>query len=262
LLIAILVLFSVYAFAPIRTNLLVLGIDYAPPGNAISRSDTIIMATIIPTGPKVATLSIPRDLWVNVPGVGENRINTAHFYAEGQQLGSGPLATMETIRQNFGIDVDYYVRLRFEAVRSVVNAMGGVDIVLEKPMAGYTEGEYHLTGRKALAFARHRLGSDDFFRMEQGQLLIKAILKQMLHPKTWPRIPLMMAAAASEVDTNVPWWQWPRLGIALLRAGPDGIESHSIERRMTTSYTTNEGANVLLPDWSQINPLVKEIFGE
>src|SRR5512134_460647 len=56
LLIAILVLFSVYAFAPIRTNLLVLGIDYAPAGNATSRSDTIIMATIIPTGPKVATL--------------------------------------------------------------------------------------------------------------------------------------------------------------------------------------------------------------
>jgi LCP family protein required for cell wall assembly len=262
LLIAILVVFAGYVFSPIRTNLLILGIDYAPDYNAVSRSDTIILMTIIPTGPYVATLSIPRDLWVNVPGAGENRINTAHFFAEGQQAGSGPFATIETIRQNFGVDVDYYVRLRFEAVRSVVNAMGGVDIVLDKPMAGYTAGEYHLTGRKALAFARNRSGSDDFFRMEQGQLLIKSILKQMIHPKTWPRIPLIVAAAAREVDTNVPLWQWPRLGIALLRAGPDGIESHAIERQMTTSYTTNEGANVLLPDWFQINSLVKEIFGQ
>jgi anionic cell wall polymer biosynthesis LytR-Cps2A-Psr (LCP) family protein len=137
-----------------------------------------------------------------------------------------------------------------------------LDIVLEEPMAGYAAGEYHLTGRKALAFARNRTGSDDFFRMEQGQLLIKSIIKQMLKPRTWPRLPLVMAALAKEVDTNVPWWQWPRLGIALLRAGPDGIETHKIERQMTTSYTTDQGANVLLPDWSQINPMVKEIFGQ
>lgn len=262
LVIVVVLVFVGYAFAPIRTNLLILGIDYAPPPSSVSRSDTIMLATFIPAEPYVAVLSIPRDLWVNVPGVGENRINTAHFFAEGQQAGSGPFAMMETIRQNFGVKVDYYIRLRFEAVRSIVNAMGGVDIVLEKPMAGYEPGKYHLTGKKALAFARHRLGADDFFRMEQGQLLIKSMMRQMLHPKSWPRIPLIMAALAQDVDTNVPWWQWPRLGIAVLRAGPDGIDSRTIKRQMTTSYTTAEGANVLLPDWSQINPLVKEMFGQ
>jgi LCP family protein required for cell wall assembly len=262
LLIAVILVFVVYAFAPIRTNLLVLGIDYAPPGSAVSRSDTIILATIIPTEPYVAALSIPRDLWVTIPSMGENRINTAHFFAEGQQAGSGPFATMETIRQNFGVDVGYYLRLRFEAVRGIVNAMGGVDIVLDKPLAGYAPGKYHLTGNKALAFARHRLGADDFFRMEQGQLLVKAILRQMLHPKSWPRIPLIMAALAKDVDTNIPWWQWPRLGIAILRAGPDGIDNRTIKREMTTPYTTEQGANVLLPDWSQISPLIKEMFGQ
>ena len=260
LLIVVALMFAVYAFTPVRTNLLVLGIDYAPPGSSVSRSDTIILATVVPTKPYVATLSIPRDLWVNIPGVGENRINTAHFFAEGQQVGSGPFATMETIRENFGVDVDYFLRLRFEAVRGIVNAMGGVDITLDKPLAGYAPGKYHLTGNKALAFARHRLGADDFFRMEQGQLLIKAIVRQLLRPTSWPRIPLVMAALAKDVDTNIPWWQWPRLGLAILRAGPDGIDNRQIERQMTTSFTTDQGANVLLPDWSQINPLVKEMF--
>jgi LCP family protein required for cell wall assembly len=262
LILAIVLVFLGYALTPARTNLLILGIDYAPPGSAVSRSDTIILATIIPTEPYVATLSIPRDLWVNVTGVGENRINTAHFFAEAQQPGSGPYATMETIRQNFDVDVTYFLRLHFETVRSLVNAMGGVDIDLDKPMAGYQAGKYHLTGNKALAFARHRLGADDFFRMEQGQLLIRAILKQMLRPKTWPRIPFMFAVLTNEVDTNLPWWQWPRLAIAILRAGPDGIDHRTIERQMTTAYTTDQGASVLLPDWSRINPLIKEIFGQ
>ena len=262
LLVALALVLAVYFFVPTRTNLLILGIDYAPPGSAVSRSDTIILATVIPTEPYIGVLSIPRDLWVNVPGVGENRINTAHFFAEAQQPGSGPYATMETIRQDFGVNVDYFVRIRFEGVRSVVNAMGGVDITLDKPLAGYPAGSYHLTGNKALAFARHRLGADDFFRMEQGQLLIKAILRQMLRPAMWPRIPLVLAAVAREVYTNVPWWQWPRLAMAMLRAGPDGLDNRTIGRDMATPFTTPQGASVLLPDWSKINPVISEMFGK
>ena len=175
LLLALAMVLAVYLFAPLRTNILLLGIDYAPPGSSVSRSDTIILATVIPTEPYVGVLAIPRDLWVNIPGVGENRINAAHFFAEAQQVGSGPEAVIDTIQQNFGVDADYFMRIRFEGVRSVVDAMGGVDIELDRPMAGYPAGHHHLTGNKALAFARHRLGADDFFRMEQGQLLIKAI---------------------------------------------------------------------------------------
>ena len=252
----------IYLLAPFRTNLLILGIDYTPIENVVGRSDTIIMATVLPLEPYVGALSVPRDLWVGIPGVGENRINTAHFFAEGQQAGSGPAAAMATIERNFGVRMDYFIRLRFDGVRSIVNAMGGVDIELEKPMAGYSVGKHHLTGRKALAFARNRSGSDDFFRMEQGRLLIRSIFRQMLQPRMWPRLPGVLAAAMSQVDTNLPVWQWPRLGLAVLRAGPDGIDYRTIDREMVTSFTTSQGASVLLPDWSRINPVLAEMFGE
>lgn len=257
---------ALYFFAPLSTNVLVLGIDYAPPGSTVGRSDTIIFMSVTPLklqplGPKVALLSIPRDLWVNIPGYGENRINTAHFFAEAQQPGAGPYSAMETVRQNFGLGVRYFLRVKFEGFKDVVDAMGGVDIDLQEPIAGYPAGRHHLTGNKALAFARSRMGSDDFFRMQQGQILIKSILRQMMNPVYWPRLPGAALAFLRSVDTNIPVWLWPRLTLALLLTGPDGIDNRTIEREMVTPFTTDQGASVLLPDWSQINPLLRDMFG-
>lgn len=253
---------GIYFLVPLRTNLLLMGIDYAPGDSRVSRTDTLILTTIIPRKPYVGMLSIPRDLWVNVPGVGANRINTAHFFAEGQQAGSGPEATMETIRQNFGVDVGYYVRINFQGFREVVNAMGGVDVDLPEAMAGYPAGRHHLTGNKALAFVRSRQGSDDFFRMEQGQLVMKAVFRQMLSPLKWPRLPAVLLAFSQATDTNVPFLLWPRLGLAVLRAGPEGIDNRTISREMAVPFTTSDGAQVLLPEWSLINPVLLEMFGQ
>ncbi len=255
-------LLAIYFIAPARTNTLLLGIDFTPPENAVGRSDTMILSSINPLKPTVATLSIPRDLWVNVPGVGENRINTAHFFAEANQAGAGPLAAMDTVRQNFGVDVNYFLRVRFDGFRDVVNAMGGVDLVLTEPMAGYPAGPLHLNGNKALAFARNRSGSDDFFRMQHAQLVMKAALQQMLNPLSWGRLPLVVVAATRSIDTNIPAWLWPRLGFALLRAGPDGIDSRIIDREMVIPTITQDGANILIPDWSKINPVLSEMFGQ
>ncbi len=260
-LIPFVLLLALYLLAPLRTNLLVLGIDYAPPGSMAGRSDTIILLTINPLKPEVAMLSIPRDLWVNIPGIGENRINTAHFFAEAQQPGAGPAKALETIRSNFGLGVGYYLRVKFEGFKDVVDALGGVVINLQEPTAGYPAGRHHLTGNKALAFARSRAGTDDFFRMEQGQIVVKSVVSQMLNPVYWPRLPAVTLAFLRSVDTNVPVVLWPRLALALLRAGPDGIDSRTIQRSMVTPYTTDLGASILLPDWSQIHPLVAEMFG-
>ena len=253
---------GVYFLAPIRTNILLLGIDYTPPENVVGRSDTIIVTTFVPFKPYIGILSIPRDLWVNIPGVGENRINTAHFFAEAQQAGTGPVAVKNTIQQNFGVDVDYFIRMRFDGFREVVNALGGLDIYLSEPMGGYPAGYHHLTGNKALAFTRNRSGSDDFFRMEQGQFLLKAILIQLLKPKNWVKIPSVLISFTNVINTDLPWWQWPRIILALLRAGPEGLDARIISREMVTPYTTAQGANVLLPNWSVINPVLLELFDQ
>lgn len=255
-------LLGAYFLAPFRTNILLIGIDYTDPSNAVARSDTIILTTFLPFEPYTGMLSVPRDLWVSIPGVGENRINTAHFFAEANQAGSGPEALLQTVRQNFGVEVDYYVRIRFEGFREIVDAMGGVDITLSEPMAGYEAGQHHLTGRKALAFARNRAGSDDFFRMEHGQVMLKALTKQMSNPLKWVHLPRVYLALSRNLDTNVPTWMWPRLGMALLRLGPDGIDNRTISREMVQPVLTDQGANVLIPDWGRINPVLLEMFGQ
>src|SRR5688572_33478525 len=81
-----------YFFAPLRTNILLLGTDDSPERGSVGRTDTIILATVVPLKPYVGMLSIPRDLWVTVPGVGEQRINTAYFFAESNETGSGARA--------------------------------------------------------------------------------------------------------------------------------------------------------------------------
>jgi LCP family protein required for cell wall assembly len=263
LLIPLLAAFLLFLLYPARTNILVLGIDRAPEGTNASRTDTNIILSVIPLQPVVNMLSIPRDLWVSIPNVGENRINTAHFFAEANQAGSGPAAAMETVRQNFGVSIDYYARIRFDGFVKIIDSMGGVTINLEEAMSGYEAGRVTLNGDQALAFARDRSGSDDFFRMQRGQMVILAAIKQMANPISWPRIPAVLSAVMSSVDTDIPVWQWPRIGLAVVRAVlADSINNQTITREMVTPYTTGEGASVLLPNWEAINPLLMELFGE
>ena len=253
---------AIYFFAPGRYNILLLGIDRTPEKSNVGRTDTMILTTIVPIEPYVGLLSIPRDLWVNIPGVGENRINTAHFFAEAGQTGSGPAAAMQTVHQNFGEEVDYYIRIKFDGFRDIIDALGGVDINLTEPTAGYEPGKYLLNGEKALAFARNRTGTDDFFRMQQGQQILKATLNQIRSPLNWYRLPAVTVALIRSVDWNVPFWLWPRLGLALLRVGPGGIDGRTITREMVTPTTTDQGASVLIPNWEKINPLLVEMFGQ
>lgn len=260
-LILFLALAAVYLLFPANTRVLLLGVDRAPDGSFTGRTDTIMLLQVNPLQPKVALLSIPRDLWVAIPGVGENRINTAHFFAEANQPGSGPRATAQVIEANFGLSVHYYARLRFEGFQKVVDAMGGVTLELKEPMGGLPAGRHHLNGAQALAFARDRKGTDDFFRMRQGQVILVATARQLLHPLTWPRFPMILAAFFNSIDTNLPIWEWPRIGLAFIRAGMDGIDHRTISREMVTPFTTDQGAQVLLPNWEAIRPMIREMFG-
>ncbi|MBE0695768.1 MAG: LCP family protein [Anaerolineaceae bacterium] len=220
----------------------------------------MILISVDPLKPDVNLFSIPRDLWVNIPGVGENRINTAHFFAEANEPGSGPAAALETVNLNFQLHMLYYARFRFDAFLSIVDALGGVAINLPEDMAGLPAGKHHLDGAQALAFVRDRKGADDFFRMEHTQFMLRAIAKQALSPVSWPRLPAVVSAGLRSVDTNLPLWQWPRLALALMRASLTGFNSQTVQREMVTPFITEGGAQVLLPNWDLIHPVVKDLF--
>lgn len=256
----LLVLVLIYFLAPVRTNLLVLGTDRTE-GMNIGRSDTILLMSIVPLKPYVSMLSIPRDLWVVLPGIGEDRINTAHFYAEANQAGSGPKATLETIRANFGVQVNRYLSINFDGFVEMIDAVGGVDIELAQAEGGLPAGNHHLDAGQALAFVRERYSSDDFFRMRHGQIVVQSAIAKMAKPANWWRWPGVIKALSRAVQTNLPIYEWPRLGVALLRAAlSNTIDSHVIDRDYVTPYTTAQGANILLPNWDAIHPLVVDLF--
>jgi LCP family protein required for cell wall assembly len=251
-----------YFLAPVRTNILLLGTDDSPERGTLGRTDTIILTTIVPTVPYVGMLSIPRDLWVSVPDVGEQRINTAYFFAEANQTGTGPRAALQTIRDNFGISVHYYAVIHMFGLISAVDALGGVDIRLDSAMGGLPAGTHHLDGVNALAFVRERNSSDDFSRMKRAQILIAACAGKVMQPANWKTLPGFIFALARTIDTNIPLWQMPRLLFALVRTPFFGIDSQTITREMVFPFQTSAGAQVLAPNWDAINPLLLKMFGQ
>ena len=251
----------IYFFAPLRTNILLLGTDDSPERGTVGRTDTIILTTIVPLRPYVGMLSIPRDLWVTIPNVGEQRINTAYFFAEANQPGTGSRAAMQTIRENFDVPVHYYAVVHMNGLVSAVDALGGLDIQLDQPTGGLPAGNHHLNGVDALAFARDRGGSDDFSRMQRAQVLISAAFAKALQPSGWRAFPRLIFSITQVIGTNIPLWQLPRLLFALVRSAFFGIESHTITADMVTPFVTSGGAQVLSPNWEAINPLLKDMFG-
>ncbi len=247
-------------FTPMRTNLLVIGIDRVPEGSNAGRSDTMILATMPPFMPQMTLFSIPRDLWVTIPGVGENRINTAHYFAELSEPGTGLDAAAGVVEANFGIDVPYVIRIKFDGIIKIVDAMGGITVTLEEPTAMFAAGTHELDGTQALAFVRDRSGSDDFSRQKHAQIFISAAIKSMLNPAKWLRVPAVMTATIQALDTNIPFYAWPRLLYGMAFSAVFGFEAQTLDRNWVTPWVTDQGAQVLIPNWDLINPAIEEIF--
>ncbi|MCX6806654.1 MAG: LCP family protein [Candidatus Berkelbacteria bacterium] len=189
-----------------RINILLLGIGGSkhPGGNL---TDTIILASFDPVNKKVALLSIPRDLYVPIDKAGYNKINYAHAYGEenNKTTGGGPELAKKTVSKVLDVPVHYFVRMDFEGFTKLIDAVGGVDIYVEKTisdpyypatdMVGYDPiyikaGWQHMDGKLALKYTRSRETTSDFDRSARQQTLIKAFFEKalsvnvLLNPKT------------------------------------------------------------------------------
>lgn len=249
-------------------TILVLGLDRRPDETGPVRSDTLLLIAVRPDVPWVALLSIPRDLYVEVPGHGQSRINTAHFFG-------GPALAAETVARNFGVPIDRWARLDFNGFRALVDAAGGMDIDVPRrivdnayPTEDYgvmrieiPAGQQHMDGETALRYVRTRHDSNDFERAERQQQVVLALVRQLLQPSAWPRWPAVASAFTQSVETDVQPWDILALLPTLVRVGPEGIQHAVINAEMTTPFTTPSGGQVLLPRWERIRPLVREVVG-
>jgi LCP family protein required for cell wall assembly len=256
------------------SNILVLGVDRRPGEGDVVRTDTMLLVRADPAERRLVLLSIPRDLWVEIPGHGQGRINTAHVYGELEEAGSGPSRAEETVTHNLGVPVQRYLRMDFDGFRDVVAAAGGVDVSVPAPVIdnAYPTEDYgtihieipagfqHMDAETALQYARSRHSSSDFDRAARQQQIMIALVKKLARPSGWPAIPRVYRAFQKAVESDMTLRDMVVLFMAWERAGDEGMERIVIDQDMTTPYQTPEGASVLLPRWEMIQPAIQAAF--
>ncbi|MBT7818181.1 MAG: hypothetical protein HN672_02390, partial [Chloroflexi bacterium] len=120
-----------------RVTLLLLGLDYrdVSSGETASRSDTMILLTIDPISKEAGMLSVPRDLWANIPGFNPGKINTAYYLGDIYKLpGGGPKLAIDTIEQTIGVPIDYYAQIDFSTFERFIDLIGGITIDVKTPL--------------------------------------------------------------------------------------------------------------------------------
>ena len=258
-----------------RVNIRLLGVDNRPD-ETIARTDTMILVTIDPATGKAGMLSIPRDLWVTIPGYGENRINLPHYLGDKNNYpGGGPALAMKTVQYNLGVPVHFYVRADFDGFKRIVDTLGGIDVDVpqtindpEYPDQNYgydpfyiEAGPQHLDGNAALKYARTRATSGaDFDRAQRQQLVLLAIMDRAIAIDVIPKIPELWATMADTVQTDLQLVDILEMARLADRISRDNIEAAVIDYSMTVDYRTDTGARVLLPIRERIRPVVERMF--
>jgi len=266
-----------------RINVLFIGLDYRDweAGSGAPRSDTMIVFTLDPITRTAGMLSIPRDMWVNIPGYGYGRINMAYSIGEGSRLpGGGPALAMKTVEQFLGVPIHYYGQVDFRAFEEAIDALGGlyicipekirVDPIGPKPKEVIKPGCQTLPGYLVLAYARDRKSTQggDVDRAKRQQLVVMALREQLLSPqnlsKTLAAAPKVYREASVGLRTNLTFDDMLRLGMLLKDIPPQNIKQVVIDYSMVTMHMVELGgepASVFKPIPDKIRLLRDEVFG-
>ncbi len=264
-----------------RLNLLLLGIDRRPGETGLAyRTDTIMIVSLDPKTHSVGLLSIPRDLYVQLPGYSaKQRINTALPLGEQQRAGYGPTLAMQTVQMNIGMPINDYVIADFNALIKLVDTIGGIDVDVPAPIADYnfpdmgygydplvlSAGLQHLDGYTAQKYARTRHGDSDFDRARRQQQVLFAIRDRVLSLDALPQLilqaPSLYASVSQNVSTGLTLDQMISLALWLKDLPAENITTGVIDQHYVTDYTTDDGAEVLVPYPNTLPNLLTQVFG-
>jgi LCP family protein required for cell wall assembly len=243
------------------------------------RTDTMVVAILRPNDGQVSLISIPRDLWVSIPGGDNNRINTAYQRGISSNYpGGGPGLLKDTIQYNLGIRIDHTAMVDFDGFRQIVDTLGGVDIPvscaytdwrlidpgynpeIEENWFLYTvnPGVIHMDGDLALWYARSRQKSSDFDRGRRQQEVLRAIFTQALHAGTLSRIPELYTNLKDSVETDLGLTDLIQLSLYAPKMTNADIRSYYLRPPYVNSWITDGGAYVLSPDQNLLGQLLTE----
>lgn len=242
-------------------NILVMGADQRP-GWESWRTDSLMVVAIDHKGQQVGIISIPRDLYVDIPGYGKERINSVDYIGEKTKYpGGGPALTARVVSETLGIPTQHYARIQMEGLVRLVDALGGVTVTLDCPLyertpnesapKGYVDwtlpaGQVHLDGDTARKFATFRYVTSDFGRTQRQQQLIWAIRNRALQLDIIPRIPELWKALSDVFVTDMSVLDVIRLARMGAALKPGNVHGLVFSPTVVKNFVTSDGAWVLV----------------
>lgn len=262
-----------------RFNVLVMGMDRRP-GEAGGgyRTDTMILISLDPISKRVGMLNIPRDLYVDIPGYGLDRINAAYANGEIEEPGGGPRLAMQTVQYNFGIPINDYAIVDFTTFIRIIDLIGGIDVEVREPINdptypdmnyGYDPfylpaGWQHLDGGTALKYARSRHNSDDIDRQRRQQEVIYAIRDRVLAydmiASLAPQAFTLWAELKDGIRTGLSLDQMLQLAWYVKDIPAENFSRGVVgwEHVIPTNW---QGMDILVPNREKLGQLMVTVFG-
>lgn len=263
-----------------RINILLLGVDKRKDELGPPRTDTIMVVSIDPKTGDTSMLSIPRDLWVPIPGYDINaKINQAYAIGEQRRYpGGGPALVKKTVSDLIGYPVHYYVMVDFNGFRKLIDLIGGIEVCVPKTIHdekfptedyGYEvlhieAGCQHMDGDLALKYARTRHVDNDYGRARRQQQIILAARDKVLQAKMLPtllvRAPQILRNLAGSVETDIPLDRLVALAKLAQNVDAGKIRREVIDNRYGKETYSAGGAWILVPDRDKLRPLFDKMF--
>ena len=264
--------------SPARLNILMLGVDARPDDTSLPRTDTIMVMSLDWAAGTVDLLSIPRDLWVPVPGFAPTKVNLVYSIGERFHDGGGEELLRDTIARFINQPIHNYVWVNFDGFVQFVDQIGGIDLYVPQairdekyPTTDYgvetfelEAGYQHLDGTTALKYARTRSQDGDYTRSSRQQIVIEAILQKATNPAHSGDLLL----AAPEIfrtllgnfasDLSLP--QMIQLAKEVLVQPPTLGTTLVLDSRLGTEGFSDEGMWVLIPDRRKIREVLGQFF--
>lgn len=268
---------------PRRVSVLLMGIDQREGETGTFPTDTLILFSLEPVGKTAAILSIPRDLWVEYPGLNRSgRINGANIVGDDISYpgGGGPAYAVKAVERVLGINIPYYVLINFEVFHTFIDAVGPVEVCPENVIhdEAYPDGSYgymtvhfdpgcqELDSERLLQYARTRHGDSesDIGRSKRQQEVILKVRAKVLSvggvTALLPQAPGLWESVQDNIKTNLTFEKMVSLARSAEQVSDENIRQNQISFEEVYMSTSPDGDQILVPIGTDIRLLIEDLF--
>jgi LCP family protein required for cell wall assembly len=261
--------------------IMAIGADSRTNDYTYGLADVIRIARVDFVTPKVTVLSIPRDLWVEIPGISDHygithgKLNQAYFYGNPGMgyydgPGAGPGLLARTLDLNFDLQVDHYIAVNMLTFVKIVDAVGGIEVYLDAPVDGrpvdektedmgyFPAGQHHFTGDEALRFSRIRKVDTVFHRMDRQTQVVCALREKVLTPAVIPDIPEIIAAFYGQILTDLSLAQLTSLACLAPQVSSENLVLTSMPREIFETSRNDQGSFIWDADYDVVRGYIAD----